>query len=549
MDFHERKRLQNKLSQRKHRQKQKQRIEELELELSNLKKKLNQCLYQDQSKVQLLKIYKTTQGKVQKVNQGLEELQNYLKSEIFSSIQGDLQKLECGEIVLSEDEDEEEARFKANLEEDEDFNDYSDKELVEDEISSTNHNHNNNVSVSPATADAIASITSASIPSLQSHTTTDKMSRVSSSQFSSFQTPSDFNLNDFGIFDFGQKYQNPVSKIDPNSVLKYYIYNDICIHPSNLLDIINGIGIQSISYINKIQQEQNIISSPHFLNMVCQYANNLFEQIPKFKNYAFAFGGVKWLVGQVLFFGLTNPNIEPLIKPLLFQHNNFNQENYQLLVNNITKYLEISWLKGQHAGSEDNNTSLFLLHSDTLFPTKPIDPENSDSDSFILHEWFYPTALQTYLLKHKIYREYPHWVNFLIWPEMRDILLTNIHKLTMGTQDIFYNDLMDSVVLVLKDQPMYDQSNKLIGKRDKLFFFVDLTNLITLTINSNKVANPLPCEPKLEYLTKNGLYNPKEWKLTRTYARKFGSLIPKDLVTWDIDDTQSANIIRPHYVS
>jgi hypothetical protein len=119
----------------------------------------------------------------------------------------------------------------------------------------------------------------------------------------------------------------------------------------------------------------------------------------------------------------------------------------------------------------------------------------------------------------------------------------------MGTQDIFYNDLMDSVVLVLKDQPMYDQSNKLIGKRDKLFFFVDLTNLITLTINSNKVANPLPCEPKLEYLTKNGLYNPKEWKLTRTYARKFGSLIPKDLVTWDIDDTQSANIIRPHYVS
>lgn len=320
-----------------------------------------------------------------------------------------------------------------------------------------------------------------------------------------------FNFNEF-------EYGFNRNLIDPTLILKYYIYNEICIHPSNLLEIINGIGVQSISYINEIP-EQNIISSPQFLNMVCSYANNLFEQIPKFKNYAFAFGGVKWLVGQVLFFSLTNSKYEKLLKPILFKSNNFN-ENYRILVDNISKFLEISWMKESY----NNNLSLLLLNSDNLF---------KDQNSFILHQWFYPTPLQTYLLKTENSLEYPHWVNFIIWPEMRDLLLLNIKKLSISMQDQFYNDLMDSVVLLIND-----------NNKTKLFYFVDLTNLLNLTCNNKNSS----IEPNLEYLIKMGLFNPNEWKLTRSYGNKFGSLIPKKLVCWDIDDTISENIMRPRYV-
>lgn len=89
MDLHEKKKLQNKLSQRKHRQKQKQRIEELETELNKLNKRISLCIYKDQSKLELLKIYKKTNKKIENVNKSLDDLKSYLNSEIFNSIKDD----------------------------------------------------------------------------------------------------------------------------------------------------------------------------------------------------------------------------------------------------------------------------------------------------------------------------------------------------------------------------------------------------------------------------------------------------------------------------
>lgn len=122
----------------------------------------------------------------------------------------------------------------------------------------------------------------------------------------------------------------------------------------------------------------------------------------------------------------------------------------------------------------------------------------------LLHQLFHPTSLQAYLTKYNPLK-YPHWINFVIWPEYRDVILTNWESIEPSNRDYLLNGLIDNVVLVNHDET-----------GDKLLHMIELSTVVNCTLfSSGAYDDELTISPTIERLRSNRLFNPKNWKVTR----------------------------------
>lgn len=506
-DQNERKRLSNKLSQRKHRIKQQHRLKELEEQNRLLTEKLNSCIYNNSSKQELRKIRRAAFSRIEKISGSLNELKDFLNSDLFAAIADENDEL------LEDDLNNVQKDYALNGE-------LNDNIILQNNEKQYNNNHFHSVSKQH---DSLH----------QQMNEVPQIYEIDAGVNNEMKDLNSYTL-ELNIPNTPQQQQQPMN-VDANDILKCYLYNNLTSIPHSE-EVINSIGNQFLSTINSIkydnslsksQQLELIINSPQVLNMVCNYANELFEKIPNFQTYTFAYGGVKWLCGQILFFCTTNPYLGPLIQPLLFKDESdvVSKETLNGLVDNLYKILDMSWL----------NVNRF---------NRAIEPVNSHaSESLVadkqklLHTFFHPTKLQTYIIKKNSYEEYPHWINFIIWPEFRDLILSQLDELSKFNKDMIFHDLLENVILEIQDPTTH---------KKKMFFMHQFTTVLEYEMQSTKVGVGLNYFPPVELLDRCGLYNPSLWKVTRSYGLKYGKVVPKNLILWELDDKDEANIIIPH---
>lgn len=235
------------------------------------------------------------------------------------------------------------------------------------------------------------------------------------------------------------------------------------------------------------------------LNLFATYAEKYLEVIPKLQSFTIALGGTKWLCGQLLLAVYSRANCKSLgifiggdqsLDPVAVE-----------LKNRLLFGLE----ERIHVGAFEQ---VLRLH----FPCQsrsvllPEDPVN-----VVVPTYFKPTVLQMSLIREGI--SYDLACNFVIWPEFRDSIIR--HQLSMGTTQTVdvIDELMDNVVLEVDL---------------KLFYFKNLVLIVADT-------------SKFEKLIQNGVTKPWFWKVTRSYGKRYIGIVPNNIIS-PIDDAKEENV-------
>lgn len=278
----------------------------------------------------------------------------------------------------------------------------------------------------------------------------------------------------------------------------------------------NGFA-RSITKLESITTSDCCIN-PRVLTLVTMYAEEFLYIAPKLRNYTIALGGSKWLCGQ-FFVSCTQ----------LLSRSFWNTGKYSNILEDetISKLrLEVqkvcnpefwagdlkNWIEEVFPSSEENNF-LTQIYSNT--PNE------------VRSRYFQVTPLQKYFIEHSI--NYELSVNLIIWPEFRDSLLRNLKEMKSYEVNAVFNDILDSVVLVVKGENC---------EPDKMFFMKNFITVINLT-RYNGMPNV-----SFERLIKNGVNYPWNWKVTKTFASKYHKIVPKSIIC-DIDETCLENILLP----
>ncbi|EAZ63886.2 Transcriptional activator of the JUN family [Scheffersomyces stipitis CBS 6054] len=262
------------------------------------------------------------------------------------------------------------------------------------------------------------------------------------------------------------------------------------------------------------------ITNQNMINVLVDYAETILEQLPGIQGFTLALGGFQWVCGQLLLILCERPELR-FLRHLLFPDNPSQENNkvMQKMLVELEKRLRHKYLKDHPSMSSISQYHISSPRVPVLFPG-----------------FFKPTALQEYYLENNI--PYKHLINFIVWPEFRDALLRNADQMEFsGSMD----EVMDNVVIRMTQslQP------------EKLFFVQQLKDVITLEMQQRMEGVSLNMVPNISSaeLVNAGITNPNNWKLTRSYGFRYSKVVPSNLIVEDIDDTDPNMIIRPVLVS
>lgn len=251
------------------------------------------------------------------------------------------------------------------------------------------------------------------------------------------------------------------------------------------------------------------ILDPRLLNLVTICAEKYLEVVPRLRNFTLALGSTKWVCGELLLSCFHRTNCEYL-ETLLCNSNMSGtiDPNSGILKEKLMLGLEERIKTGPFEQAID-----CLFSSDARAMVLPENPAN-----VVMPSYFRPTEQQLSCIHGNIL--YDQFFNFIIWPELRDSLLE--HRLNLRQWEIIgiIEELMDNVVLK-------------VGRR--VFFLCELLSVVSATNQKPAITFP--------QLVRYGVTHPSNWKLSKSYGDKYADVVPRSIVC-EIDDSEESNVIR-----
>ncbi|KAK6454652.1 uncharacterized protein RJT20DRAFT_511 [Scheffersomyces xylosifermentans] len=176
------------------------------------------------------------------------------------------------------------------------------------------------------------------------------------------------------------------------------------------------------------------LTNPDLLNILVQYADTILEELPRLQGFAIALGGYQWVCGQLLMIVFERPELRYLLKLLFPEGMGSTPKDFLLLKKKLLDELE-SRLKNR--ALQDYSSMLTI----SPYPY-------AQSDLVLCPSYFKPTALQDHLMKHNI--PFKHLINFIIWPEFRDALLKVTDEVEFSS---IIHEVMDHIVVRVRNNP------------------------------------------------------------------------------------------------
>lgn len=417
----ERKRQQNKLSQRKHRARQTERIADLENEVANLRAKLtsNETLRDDKDLVDVLVAMR---AKVADASRALTEIDQILDRKIT-----ELGRERSAIVYGIRNQVSESLRSVLPVA---DILELDDSSPSESEVTTINR---------------VGVFTPGSVPQFPEVTpyySNDDKAVVPISNIK--QTPLPLGLFNTESF----VYPSIVPSLP--SFAEYSIrgtYNNI---ESNFYN--------SLSVIPHVPAPERIVD-PTFINLLASYAEQILVKLPKLQSFTLAIGGYHWICGQLLVIVFERQDLR-FIRSFLFDDGKSTlKDEFHHLKERLIQELEI-------------RLSLRPFNNYMMVVSSALYIEYSRRAKLLFPSYFKPTSLQEYYIEHKI--PYNHLINFFIWPEMRDALLRNYDRIKDSEFTIITQEVMDNIVVKLRGENLLPW---------KIFYILDLIEAISLDCN------------------------------------------------------------------